>query len=100
LGEAGDRDSFLLLDVEFHRLILKSSGNEMFSKLDSLVEQVLTGRTHYGLMPTHPHEEALQLHINVAKAIQRGSPDTAHRTMLSIMHRTLQEMSEFWQAGN
>jgi DNA-binding FadR family transcriptional regulator len=56
LGEAGDRDSFLLLDVEFHRLILKSSGNEMFSKLDSLVEQVLTGRTHYGLMPTHPHE--------------------------------------------
>lgn len=97
-GEAGDTDLFLSLDIQFHRLVLASSGNEMFAKLDSLVSEVLAGRTNYGLMPTHPHAEALQLHVDVAGAIQRGAPEAAQDSMLRIMQRTMKEMSSIWDS--
>ncbi len=95
-GRSGDTDLFLRLDIQFHRLVLSSSGNEMFGMLDSLVAEVLTGRTHYGLMPQHPHEEALQMHVDVASAIQRGDSSDAHAAMLAIMTRAMTEMSTLW----
>lgn len=95
-GHEGDLDRFLELDVEFHSVVLASSGNEMFAKLTTLVAEVLAGRTHQGLMPAHPHVEALQLHVDVANAIQRGSPDDAQRAMRAIMERTMLEMSAVW----
>jgi DNA-binding FadR family transcriptional regulator len=95
-GGAGDLEQFLALDTRFHKLVLISSGNEMFGKLGSVVEEVLAGRTHHGLMPERPHEDALQLHVDVASAIQRGAPDAARAAMLSIMVRTKDEMSELW----
>jgi DNA-binding FadR family transcriptional regulator len=99
-GQAGDDDAFLTLDIEFHRLVLASSGNEMFAKLNALVAEVLTGRTQYGLMPSHPHNEALQLHVNVASAIQRGNPIDAHEAMLGIMQRASDEMSSIWEGDS
>jgi DNA-binding FadR family transcriptional regulator len=99
-GQGSDTESFLALDIEFHRLVLLSSGNEMFAKLNTLVEEVLTGRTHYGLMPEHPHNEALQLHVDVASAIQRGSGEQAQDAMLRIMQRTFDEMSSIWEDGS
>lgn len=95
-GEAGDQDLFLSLDIEFHRLVLESSGNELFVKLNAVVTEVLTGRTSYGLMPLHPHAEALQLHVDVASAIQRGAADAAQSAMLAITQRTMDEMQSLW----
>lgn len=97
-GEAGDQAQFLSLDIQFHRLVLASSGNEMFAKLDTLVGEVLAGRTNYGLMPEHPHQEALQLHIDVASAIQRGAPEVAQQSMLSLMLRATAEMAHVWDS--
>lgn len=97
-GQANDAETFLILDIQFHGLVLASSGNEMFAKLHTLVEEVLTGRTHYGLMPRHPHNEALQLHVDVASAIQRGNADDAHAAMLGIMQRAFDEMSSIWES--
>jgi DNA-binding FadR family transcriptional regulator len=99
-GQADDTETFLELDIVFHRLVLSSSGNEMFAKLNTLVAEVLTGRTHYGLMPEHPHNEALQLHVDVASAIQRGNADDAQQAMLHIMQRAFQEMSSIWEVAS
>ena len=97
-GRAGDQERFLSLDIQFHKIVLLGSGNEMFAKLDGLVAEVLTGRTHYGLMPIHPHETAIQLHSEVATAIKKGAGDSAHDAMLAIMERTLGEMSILWES--
>jgi DNA-binding FadR family transcriptional regulator len=99
-GQADDAETFLALDIRFHRLVLSSSRNEMFAKLSTLVEAVLIGRTQYGLMPQHPHTEALQLHVDVASAIQRGHSDAAHAAMLGIMARAFDEMSSIWEHGS
>ena len=98
-GRSGDEELFLELDIEFHALIMEMSGNEMFSRLNNLVSEVLIGRTHYGLMPKFPHDEALQLHVDVANAVQSGKADAAGAAMLRIMDRTMNEMGEIWEHG-
>lgn len=99
-GRGGENQLFLDLDIEFHALVLDMSGNEMFARLNSLVSEVLIGRTHYGLMPQFPHEDALQMHVDVAMAIQSGNSDAAGTAMLGIMSRTITEMSAIWNPGH
>jgi DNA-binding FadR family transcriptional regulator len=68
----------------------------MLLKLHKLVAEVLAGRHHYGLMPHHPSEDALQLHADVAHAIQHKDGEAARTAMLQIMEQALQEMSSIW----
>ncbi|MBL6276144.1 FadR family transcriptional regulator [Micromonospora fiedleri] len=96
-GKAGDEERFLRLDIEFHQRVLRASGNEMFVKLQDLVAEVLIGRHHYHLMPHYPHEQALQLHAEVAQGIQRHDGDSARRAMVQIMEHAFEEMSSIWE---
>ncbi|MDQ0260857.1 FadR/GntR family transcriptional regulator [Sinomonas atrocyanea] len=93
-GQSEDAERFLRVDTEFHRFILAASGNEMFAALHPSVAEVLAGRTHFGLMPSRPHPDALQLHMDVAAAVQRSDPDAAYAAMRAIMTRTMAELSE------
>ncbi|MBH0010181.1 FadR/GntR family transcriptional regulator [Salinibacterium sp. SWN1162] len=96
VGRSGDLELFLELDIRFHSLVLAASGNEMFARLDRVIAEVLTGRTNRGLMPATPHEEALQLHVDVADAIQGKRPDDAYAAMERIMSRTSEEVERIW----
>lgn len=95
-GKEGNAEEFLRVDLAFHTLVLEMSGNEMFAQLHHLVDEVLVGRTQYGLMPRFPAVEALQLHTDIAVAIQAGNADKAAASMLAIMERTLTEMGSIW----
>lgn len=95
-GHGGNQDEFLRLDIEFHAAVLRASGNPMFSQLHNLVKELLTGRAEHGLMPHLPHHEALQLHVDVASAIQRGEAETAHAAMSRIVEQFVEEMAEIW----
>lgn len=96
VGQEHDDDAFVEIDVQFHGLVLKSSGNRMFAKLDALVGEVLRGRTTYGYTPPHPHREALQHHLDAASAIQRGDPTGARDAMSEVMRRALDELTYGW----
>ncbi|PSK97812.1 GntR family transcriptional regulator [Murinocardiopsis flavida] len=91
-GEAGDLDSFLRLDIEFHRMILELSGNEMFAGLSDVVAEVLRGRTAHDLMPDHPRPEALRLHAHVASAIDSGLPSVADAAMRAIVTEVVEAL--------
>lgn len=96
VGRAGRLEEFLALDVRFHSLVLTASGNDMFRAMSTLVSEVLRGRTVHGLMPTKPHEEALQLHLVVAQSIAAGTPSVALAAMERIVRRADEEMDEIW----
>ncbi|MHA7171509.1 FadR/GntR family transcriptional regulator [Arthrobacter monumenti] len=91
-----DARRFLELDVRFHSVVLAGSGNEMFAKLHDAVEEILIGRRDMGLLPAHPHEEAVQLHMDVAEAIAIRRPAEARGAMNEIMRRTIAEMQQEW----
>lgn len=95
-GKTGDAAEFLRLDVQFHQLLLTASGNDMFAQLHRLVAEVLVGRTHYGLVPELPHQEALQLHMDIAAAVQAGDAGAAQAAMERIVERSMEETADYW----
>ena len=84
-GRSGDLEAYLLADKVFHQTLLEASGNEMFRALNGVVAEVLTGRTHHGLMPETPNPVAIELHDEVARAIRMRDEAGAERTMRAII---------------
>lgn len=98
-GMGGDEERFLRLDIEFHHRVLAASGNEMFGKLRELVAEVLAGRHQYHLMPPYPDQDALQLHADVAQAIQRRDGERARQAMVQIVAQAFEETKSMWAGG-
>jgi DNA-binding FadR family transcriptional regulator len=84
-GRSGDLEAYLLADKIFHQTLLEASGNEMFRALNGVVAEVLTGRTHHGLMPETPNPLAIELHDEVARAIRMRDEAGAERAMRAII---------------
>jgi DNA-binding FadR family transcriptional regulator len=84
-GRSGDLDAYLQADKMFHQSLLEASGNEMFRALNGVVAEVLTGRTHHGMMPERPNLAAIALHDEVARAIRMGEEKQAEQAMRAII---------------
>ncbi|CAN7412608.1 FadR/GntR family transcriptional regulator [Mycolicibacterium frederiksbergense] len=84
-GRSGDLDAYLLADKMFHQALLEASGNEMFRALNGVVAELLTGRTHHGMMPERPNLAAIALHDEVARAIRMGEEKSAEQAMRAII---------------
>lgn len=84
-GENGRLDEFHKLDIEFHSLILRNSGNEMLASLSTIIATVLSGRVELHMYPQKPKPEALDAHDAVAQAIWQSSPDNARQAMRRIV---------------
>lgn len=91
-GSAGDLQTFLEQDVAFHRLLLRASGNVMFSGLGDVVEEVLRGRTDHDLMPSEPKREARRLHQVVAEAVAGGEVEVARSAMTAICAEVVSDL--------
>lgn len=92
-GRSGDLESYLLADKVFHRTLLEASGNEMFRALNGVVAEVLTGRTHHGLMPETPNPAAIELHDQVARAIRLRDEAAAEAAMRAIIDEAASSVS-------
>jgi DNA-binding FadR family transcriptional regulator len=57
----------------------------MFRALNGVVAEVLTGRTHHGMMPEKPNLAAIALHDEVARAIRMGEEKRAEQAMRAII---------------
>lgn len=84
-----DLETYLQHDIVFHRTLLQSSHNPMLATLGYVVEEVLSGRTHRGLMPPTPKAEAIQLHRDVVAAIVARDAAAAERCMRDIVAEAL-----------
>jgi DNA-binding FadR family transcriptional regulator len=93
-GRSGDLEAYLLADKIFHQTLLEASGNEMFRALNGVVAEVLTGRTHHGMMPATPNPAAIELHDEVARAIRMRDEAGAERAMRAIIDEATSAVAE------
>jgi DNA-binding FadR family transcriptional regulator len=84
-GRSGDLEAYLAADVVFHRTLLAASGNEMLRSMAEVVTEILSGRTHHGLMPSRPNPQAIALHDAVARAVRDREPAAAEAAMRGII---------------
>ncbi len=93
-GRSGDLEAYLSADKIFHQTLLEASGNEMFRALNGVVAEVLTGRTHHGMMPATPNPAAIELHDEVARAIRMRDEVAAERAMRAIIDEAASAVTE------
>ena len=93
-GRTGDLEAYLQADTIFHRVLLEASGNEMLRSLHGVVAEVLSGRTHHGMMPARPNPEAIALHDEVARAVRLGDPAAAERAMRAIIDEAAEALED------
>lgn len=94
LTEAGLRDDmpgFVDADVEFHRLILTASDNELFASLADSIAAALEGRQRHGLLPI-PQVRSFDLHRAVADAIFRRDSSAAAEAMQESLDDVVKEL--------
>ena len=48
-------------------------------------------------MPTHPNEDAMQWHVDVADAVLAGRPEAARAAMLRVLGRTAADVERTWR---
>lgn len=83
------------LDVRFHRLILTAAHNEMFAAMGDSVAAAITARIHAGLASTDPPLNALDAHMDVARAIQRRDQTAAQDIMRGLIADVVIEMYDW-----
>lgn len=81
----GDQPEYLATDVEYHRLLLRASHNEMLIACEPAVEAVLVGRNKLGLTPRDPDPLVLEDHRGVATAVAAGDGDLAEETLRRVV---------------
>ncbi|MFI5640909.1 FadR/GntR family transcriptional regulator [Streptomyces goshikiensis] len=85
-------EAYLRHDIDFHRVVLNASGNEMFARLGDVVAEVLTGRTQHAVMFDDPDPAAVTLHVQVAEAVREGDAARAEALTRQIAAGALDEL--------
>jgi DNA-binding FadR family transcriptional regulator len=93
-ADKGDLDHFHELDIQFHSLLLKNSGNELFAALSDTISTILKGRVELGMYPRAPRPEALAAHIGAAHGVWSGNADEARNSMRSIVEEVADAISK------
>ncbi|MDO5720364.1 MAG: FCD domain-containing protein [Actinomycetaceae bacterium] len=94
-GVKGPTDLFLTLDTRFHNTILLLSENALFASMGIIVSETLAGRHRLGLMPPErPNIDAMQWHIDLARAIREGRSLDAQTVAFDIVKQSEQELYE------
>lgn len=88
----GTGEEYIEADVAFHGLLLRASGNEMFAALESTIAEVLRGRAQLGRNPEWPTRRALDLHLELARAIEEGCAEVAEAAAHAIAGDVLREI--------
>ncbi|WP_418605454.1 FadR/GntR family transcriptional regulator [Georgenia sp. SUBG003] len=96
LGEQGrgDTDEYLRADVDFHTLLIRLSGNEMFLGLQRTIAEVLIGRTRVGLTPAWPAPHSLDDHEAVARAVVEGQAEAAEAASRAVVAEVWLELGD------
>ena len=98
-ARAANAEEYLSHDIDFHTVLLQASGNVMLASLGSIVVAVLEGRTHHSLMPAVADAEALQLHAEVAAAVQGRDEAAAEKAMRAIVAESADAMVDMRNAA-
>lgn len=86
-GVRGEEAEFAERDAVFHRLILEASGNAMFARMADVIDEALRERALVQRHQKPVDRDDVQLHVDLAGAVQRGDGPDAERLAREIIQR-------------
>ena len=87
MGQAGSDDEFARVDLDFHRLVAKASGNPFMASISSLVEVALSAAFRMSSPTDDPAamSKTVDAHRDIARAIEQKAPQKARDAMRSVI---------------
>ena len=79
--EKEDSIRFVTLDISFHQLIAKCSGNRIYTAVLRSMEKKCIDYAHKNRGANNWHEVVMDAHRKILDAIERGKPDEAAESM-------------------
>ena len=91
--DAGDFETFVAVDADFHRRIVVASGNPLLLRLYDAIAEVLTESIHQTASIPEDHR-ILDAHVVVLEAIRAGDPEAASQASYALIETVKQSPRE------
>ncbi|MER7248904.1 FCD domain-containing protein [Kribbella sp. NPDC000426] len=90
---AGDLDTFVAADADFHRGVVVASGNPLLLRLYDAIAEVLTESIHQTATMPEDHR-ILDAHVDVLEAIRARDPEAASQASYALIETIKQEAKD------
>ena len=91
--DRGDLDAASESDFQFHRELVRASGNELLLAMLDSISDVLREVRHQAMVQPHVSEDGLKAHRRILKAVSAGDPKAAR----DAMARHLADAERIWR---
>jgi GntR family transcriptional repressor for pyruvate dehydrogenase complex len=91
--DKGDLDAASESDFQFHRELVRASGNELLVAMLDSISDVLREVRHQAMVQPHVSEDGLKAHRRILKAVSAGDPKAAR----DAMARHLADAERIWR---
>lgn len=85
IGDHHDTKSIQDADIEFHRGLIKSTGNELFIQMTELIIEYFAGVPH-GHMGKKERDKSLQDHLDIVEALRGRDASKAKRLLADHLY--------------
>ncbi|MQT15534.1 FadR/GntR family transcriptional regulator [Segnochrobactrum spirostomi] len=89
----GDDQAFTAADAEFHRVLMRASGNRVFEQLSGIIDAALTRSLDRSNRSVHSHREAIEIHGRLVEALRMRDRAAAHRASEEILQTAARDLS-------
>lgn len=101
-AEHGDDAAFTAADAEFHRILLRASGNLVFAQLSGVIDAALTRALDRSNSSVKSHLETIEVHGRLVEALRMRDGKAARAAseqMLQTAERDLQLLADGREKG-
>lgn len=95
-----DPDAFIRADMEFHRVIAASCGNEILARFSFSIETALRAGRDITIRARGGWEQSCAMHKLVLDAIRDHDPEGAAASTLAIVKKAFRDAKEVFGEGN
>lgn len=91
----GEDLTFTVADVEFHRILLKASGNRVFVQLSGVIDAALMKALEASNRSVGSHQEAVEVHLRLVEALRMRDRSAARVAAEGILEMASRDLSAF-----
>jgi DNA-binding FadR family transcriptional regulator len=99
MASATDDISAAEADLAFHKALLASTGNELLTKMEVIMETGLAGRDRL-VHKAKPSDDPVPSHQRVVEAVRAGDPEGAELAMRELLAKAAEDLSDVRSTGS
>lgn len=92
-AELGDSEAFTAADAEFHRVLLRASGNLVFAQLSSVIDAAMVRALDWTNRSVETHRETVAMHGRLVEAVRRRDGPAARIASEIMLREALRDLA-------